>query len=353
MRPLVAEIKLHHLRDNYLYLKSIHGGKLLAVVKADAYGHDAVRCAQALEDIADGFAVACLQEAMVLRKAGIVSPIVLLEGVFEAEEYPLVDEYRLWPVVQTAWQWTQFQQHIWQNSTSVWLKMDSGMCRAGFQAAEYADIYHAMKKHTAIKSIVKMTHLACADEENHPLNKQQIHTFKQYSHTLDGEESIANSAGILAHPQSRRDWGRAGLALYGISPIPSLSGSLKPVMTLKTRIFAEKQLVVGDKVGYGATFSVTQPMRVGLIAAGYADGYPRLPSNNNPVWVDGKLSHIVGRVSMDMIVIELNNEKQGVGSEVELWGEHIPVTKIAECANTIPYEILCHLKRASKIFLTQ
>lgn len=351
MRPLLAEINLSYLRENYQFLKSLHGGKMLAVVKADAYGHDAIACARALQDIADGFAVACLEEAIALREADIELPIVLLEGVFEAVEYRAVDEYHLWPVIQTKTQWIDFQEYSWENRTCVWLKMDSGMRRAGFQAAEYGAIYQEIQQHSAVGQIVKMTHLACADEENHSLTDQQINTFDQYAHGLCGEESIANSAGILAHSTARRDWGRAGLALYGILPAKHLSGSLKPVMTLKTRVFAERQLAIGDVVGYGAIFRAQQPMRVGLIAAGYADGYPRVPSHDNPVWIDGKMSRIVGRVSMDMIIVELNDEKQGIGSEVELWGEHVSVNEIAERAHTIAYEILCHLKRAKKIFV--
>ena len=177
MRPLIAHIRLNHLRQNYQTLKAMHGGKMLAVLKANAYGHGAVRCAQALADLADGFAVAAIEEALTLREAGITQPIVLLEGVFEAAEYALVDQHRLWPVVQNAWQLEALLAHCWQHPVTVWLKMDSGMHRAGFFPHDYAPAHQALSQSPQVAAVVNMTHFACADEPHKNMTAEQMAVF--------------------------------------------------------------------------------------------------------------------------------------------------------------------------------
>jgi len=216
MRPLNAQIRLDNLRQNYRFLKELHGNKLLAVIKADAYGHGAVRCAHALADIADGFAVATVDEGVELRQNGIKNPIVLLEGVFEAAEYADVDRYDLWPAIGSQWQLEAFVHHEWQRPTTVWLKMDSGMHRAGFFPHNYAAAYTALKQSESVENIVKFSHFACADEPENGMTEMQLEAFDLACEGLEGEESLANSAAILNVPEARRDWGRAGLALYGI-----------------------------------------------------------------------------------------------------------------------------------------
>ena len=352
MRPLICQIRLNYLRDNYQMLKNKHGHKLLAVVKANAYGHGAVECAQALSDIADGFAVAYLQEAIELREHGIVQPIVLLEGVFDAQEYADMDKYGLSPVVQQQEQLEWLLAYDWKNPVNVWLKMDSGMHRAGFFPHYYAAAYTALRQCDHVGEIVKMTHFACADESNNDMTQLQIETFDLACADLVGEESIANSAAMLAYPEARRTWGRAGLALYGIDPFGMFAGNLKPVMRLTSRVFAERVLQPHEPIGYGASFYTKRSTRVGLVACGYGDGYPRRASSDTPVAIDGKRSRVLGRVSMDMMTVELNDSHEGIGSEVELFGDIINVNEIATAAGTISYEILCNIKRAKREYLS-
>ena len=351
MRPLRAEIRLHHLRENYQTLKHIHGGKLLAVVKADAYGHGAVRCAHALADLADGFAVACIEEAIELREHGIENPIVLLEGVFENEEYEMVDHYRLWPVVASQWQLEGLLHYDWQQPVNVWLKMDSGMHRAGFFPHNYVAAFAALKQSDKVANIVKMSHFACADDAERGMTEMQIETFDLAVEGLPGEESLANSAAALAYPQARRDWGRTGIALYGADPFLENDPRIKPVMRLVTRVFGERVLQPHEPVGYGAAFYTKRSTRVGLIACGYADGYPRRAETGTPVAINGHRSRIIGRVSMDMMTIELNGSHEGLGAEVELWGDIINVNEVAQSAETIAYEILCDVKRAKFVYI--
>ncbi len=355
MRPLCAEINLSHLRHNYQFLKKCHGNKLLAVLKANAYGHGAVECAKALADLADGFAVCCVEEALALRKAGLRNPIVLLEGVFDSDEYALVEEYNLWPVIHSTDQLTSFLNYKWEKSVTVWLKMDSGMGRVGFLPQDYAEVYRKLKISPYVKDIVKVTHFSRADEPQCAATTEQIKVFDAVARTLKGEESMANSAAILAFPDACRDWGRAGLALYGINPLAeSDSGDLdlKPVMTLKTKVFSVRQLKVDSPIGYGATFVTDKDTLTGVIACGYADGYPRLASTGAPVLVDNKLTRIIGRVSMDMIVVDLTNFPEvTTGSQVELWGNKVAINDIAKMAGTIPYELLCNVKRAKFVYV--
>ncbi|STZ76134.1 alanine racemase [Bergeriella denitrificans] len=346
MRPLNARIRLDHLRHNYQTLKRIHGGKLLAVVKADAYGHGAVRCAHALADLADGFAVASPDEAVALRESGIDNPIVLLEGVFEPEEYDLVARYRLWPAVGSQWQLEALLAREWDEPLTVWLKMDSGMHRAGFFPHHYAAAFTALKQCAGVAEIVKFSHFACADEPENGMTDMQLEAFDLACEGLPGAESLANSAAILGVPAARRDWGRAGIALYGVSPFGGSDERLKPVMRLSTQVFGERVLQPHSPIGYGATFYTSKSTRVGLIACGYADGYPRRASTNTPVAVEGQRSRIIGRVSMDMITVELDPAQDGLGCEVELWGDTVGVNEVAEAAGTIAYELLCNVKRA-------
>ncbi|MDO4640154.1 MAG: alanine racemase [Neisseria sp.] len=351
MRPLRAEIDLNRLRNNYRALKQIHGNKLLAVLKADAYGHGAVRCAIALSDLADGFGVACVEEAVELRKAGIENPIVLLEGVFEAAEYEMVDRYDLWPAVGSQWQLEALLNYEWQKPTTVWLKMDSGMHRLGFFAHNYAPAYYALKQSPKVADIVKFSHFACADEAENGMTEMQTESFDLACQDLAGQESLANSAAMLAYPSARRDWGRAGLALYGVDPFLEQDVRIKPVMRLVSKVFGERVLKPHEPIGYGASFYTKRSTRVGLVACGYADGYPRSASTGSPVSVNGMRSRVIGRVSMDMLTVDLNGSDEGIGSEVELWGDEVSVNEVARQAGTIAYELLCNVKRAHFVYI--
>ncbi len=348
MRPLTAEVDLDALIGNFTYLKKQHGGQVYAVVKADAYGHGALACSQALASYADGFAVAFLEEAITLRKGGIVSPILLLEGVFFADEYQAVAQYQLIPVIQNREQLSWFLNFSWEKPLSVWLKLDSGMHRAGFIPEDFPVAYAALSKHGAVKELILMSHFSSADELSNPVTAAQLKLFQQVCAFHPNKKSICNTAAVLLHPDARRDIARVGLGLYGVHPLINQFSDpiLRPVLSLKSEVFAERTLRRGEKIGYGGVFTAPYDMRVGLIACGYADGYPRLGSSEAPVWIEGTRSRILGRVSMDVLSIELKSQAHTVGSSVELWGKNISINEIAARAKTIPYELLCHLKRA-------
>ncbi len=354
MRPLIATVRLDNLRHNYLMARQAGTGLTLAVVKANAYGHGAVRCAQALADLADGFAVACLEEALQLRAAGVALPILLLEGVFEAEELSAVEHHDLWFVVQSPEQLTMLEAAKPAKPYTVFLKMDSGMHRAGFAPQDFAAAHCKLAASDKVARIVKMSHFARADEPQLSATHAQLEIFDSVCRYLPGEESIANSAGILCHDKARRNINRAGIMLYGASPLPAgfdQGAALKPVMRLTSKVFGVRELPAGQPVGYGGSFVTERPTRVGLIACGYADGYPRLASTGSPVAVDGKRSRIIGRVSMDMITIDLTDlPEAGIGSEVELWGDTVHINEVAAQAGTISYEVLCNVKRAHFVY---
>ncbi|WP_066568206.1 alanine racemase [Snodgrassella sp. CFCC 13594] len=351
MRPLTAHIRLNHLRDNFSTLKQLHGGgPMLAVVKANAYGHGAVRCAEALADLTDGYAVACIEEAIELRETGITLPIVMLEGVFEASEYALVDKYQLWPVVGNHWQLEALLAYDWSQPVTVWLKMDSGMHRTGFFPHDYAPAYEALAQSPKVASVVKMTHFACADEPMKTMTAEQIAAFDLACTDLPGDISFANSAAMMAYPQTMRGWGRAGLAMYGVSPMGGADSRFKPVMKLTSKVFGERVLQPGEPIGYGASFVTEQSTRVGLVAGGYADGYPRRAATGTPLAIEGARSRVLGRVSMDMMTVQLADHQQGIGSAVELWGDVVNVNEVAAAAGTIAYELLCNVKRAKVVY---
>lgn len=346
MRPARALIDLDALRHNYRLARGRHGARALAVIKANAYGHGAVPCARALADDADGFAVAFLDEAMVLRDAGITQPIVLLEGVFSADELLRAAAFDLWPVVHHAGQLDMFDAVDLPKPIDAWLKINSGMNRAGFEPGEVAAVWQRLKASGKVGNITFMTHLARADEPDVMTTSAQVSCFERAIAGLPGPRSLSNSAGILAWPTAHADWGRAGILLYGADPMPGAPNALRAVMTLESGILSVRELPAGAALGYGARFRAEGPMRVGLVAMGYADGYPRSAPDGTPVAVDGVMTRLVGRVSMDMLTVDLSNVPHaGPGSRVELWGAQVPVNRVAEGAGTIAYEVLCNVKR--------
>ena len=351
-RPARAAIDLDALARNYETLRSLHGGRLLGVLKADAYGHGALPCAKRLQGNADGFAVAFADEAMALRAGGIRLPILVLEGVFSAQELRYCASQALWTVVHHEAQLRMLEtERLPPASVRVWLKVDSGMNRAGFAPAQVRAAHARLAACPAVSGIVFMTHLACADEPSSEMTRQQLREFDRATEGLPGERSVCNSAGMLAWPQARRDWGRAGIALYGADPMPQRQQGLEPVMQLESAVFAIKQVQPGESVGYGASFVADRPMRVGLVAMGYADGYPRATGTGTPVLVDGQPSRIVGRVSMDMITVDLTERPESsIASPVEFWGRGIDVNEVATRAGTIAYELLCNVKRVRKTY---
>ena len=354
MRPARALIDLHALRHNYQLAREVTGAKALAVIKADAYGHGAVRCAQALEAQADGFAVACIEEALQLRAAGIAAPILLLEGFFEADELPLIVEHDFWCVVHSLWQLDAIEHAKLASPIHVWLKLDSGMHRVGLHPSDYKAAYQRLQASANVSKIVLMSHFARADELGCTRSEEQLAVFQAARADLSAEVSLRNSPSVLGWPTMPSDWVRPGLMLYGTTPFEhahALASRLQPVMTLESKVICVRELPAGEPVGYGARFITPTPMRIGVVAMGYADGYPRQAPTGTPVLVAGQRSQLLGRVSMDMLCIDLTNVPQaGLGSTVELWGKNILASEVAEKAETIPYQIFCNLKRVPRLY---
>lgn len=360
-RPSKALIDLAALRQNYLTARKLHGGRALAVVKANAYGHGAVVCAQALSNTADGFAVAVMQEALELRLAGITLPILVLEGCFDEQELLDAQTHQIWVAVHQA---SQIDMLMTCKrplaSIHAWLKVDSGMHRAGFALSEVSEAHKRLSACPAVASVTLMSHFARADEPAEQATRQQIEAFEQVTHHLPGERSLCNSAGVLAWPTAWRDWSRPGVLLYGANPLPDAyvaqhpEQNLTPVMTLQSEVFAVRTIQPGEALGYGGTFVADRPTRVGLVAIGYADGYPRGATTGTPLTVDGHASRIIGRVSMDMLTVDLTDlPTSGIGSTVELWGRQVDINQVAQRANTIAYELLCNVKRVQRVYTGQ
>lgn len=356
MRPARALINLQALRHNYQLARQLCTGKALAVLKADAYGHGAVACAQALHDIADGFAVSSLEEAVELRTAGVSLPIVMLEGFFHKDEIPQIIAHKLWCVLHSPWQLEALQQAKLVQPLTVWLKMDSGMHRVGFSPSEYRAVWQSLQASKNVADVVLMTHFAQADELGSTRTQEQYQTFLQATAGIQAPISVCNSPAILAWPEICNQWSRPGIILYGSQPVEfqrAHTEKFQPVMTLQSKIIAVRELPAGEPVGYGAQFITSQPVRVGVVAIGYADGYPRHAPTGTPVAVDGCITQLLGRVSMDMLAVDLTGLEQAeVGSSVELWGETVSVDEVAARAGTISYELLCNVKRVRYEYLS-
>lgn len=356
MRPARALIDLAALRHNYRLAREVSGARALAVVKADAYGHGAVVCARALEGEADGFAVACIEEALELREAGIRAPILLLEGFFEASELELIEAHDLWCVVHSAWQLEAIERARPAKPLTLWLKMDSGMHRVGFFPQDYAAALARLKALPHVAKVVLMSHFARADELDCIRTEEQVAAFQAVREAAGQglEVSLRNSPGILGWPSVPSDWVRPGIMLYGATPFEQahpLASQLRPVMTLESKVISLRELPAGEPVGYGARFVADRPVRVGVVAMGYADGYPRHAPDGTPVFIDGKPSRIIGRVSMDMLTVDLTDlPAAGLGSRVELWGPNVPASQLAALCGSIPYQLFCNLKRVPRVY---
>jgi len=346
-RPARALIDLVAFRANYLHARAVHGGRVAAVLKANAYGHGAVRCAFAIADVADACAVAFMEEAVQLREAGITVPILVLEGAFAPPELELASIYDFWLVVHHEEQVRMLEDSGTSGpQIAVWLKVDSGMHRAGFDPSQVKPVLNRLMACCRVSSVTLMTHLSSADDLTSEVTLRQLCLFRAATSGLPCDRSAANSAGLLAWEHARFDWGRAGLMLYGVDPLDRKTSALRPVMTLESRVFAERMVAPGESVGYGSVFVAERPTRVGLVAIGYADGYPRSVLTGCPVAVSGQITRTLGRVSMDMMAVDLTDLVDArIGSRVELWGSQVSVSAVASAAGTIPYELLCNVKR--------
>ena len=346
MSRVTAHINLAALTHNYgvvqNYAPKAH---IMAAVKANAYGHGAVKIAQTLAKAGcRAFAVATLEEALELRANGITHTIVLLEGVLNAHELSQASQHQLTLVIHDDYQLKLLS--AWQGAPfALWLKLDTGMRRLGLQAHQIAAAETLAQGHHLLGY---MTHLASADEPHNPHTQAQLQAFETLTAGKAGARSVCNSAGIMAwHSAYAHDWVRPGLMLYGASPFEDKHTSpLQPVMTLTSQILSIKPCSRGDTIGYGATYVCPQDMRIGVVAVGYADGYPRCLPVGTPILINGITTQLVGRVSMDMITVDLTPIPDAtIGDQVTLWGEGLPVERIATYANTIAYEIFCGLTR--------
>ncbi len=345
-RPAVAEINLKNIRANFKLASSLAlDGKTLAVVKADAYGHGSVQVAKYLAPDAEVFAVASIEEAMILRASGIDQPILLLEGFFDAEELETISREGFWTAVHRQQQLEQIAGSSLAKPICVWLKIDTGMHRLGFSVEHAVKAYNELNSMPQVKNIVVMTHLANADDS---LSKgasvtTQLSQLPEFFSSPDVELSIANSAGILDHETVRRHWQRPGIMLYGACPLAksnTYSNALRPVMTLKSEVIATRWVEPGESVGYGGRFVAERRTLVGTVAMGYADGYPRQAIEGTPIIVNGQRTQLIGRVSMDMLTVDLTDlPESDVGSEVEFWGEKISANEVAAYCDTIAYHL--------------
>ncbi len=343
-RPISAHIDLSALAHNLYIARSATSARILAVIKANAYGHGLLQAAGALRD-ADGFALLDVRDAVALREAGFRQPLLLLEGFFSRDELPLLAEYELSSVIHSQRQLDWLDAYPRRHGLPVWLKLNSGMNRLGFAPAEFSSVLEKLKAHRAVRDITLMTHFAQADEAMGIDAQHEV--FKQLASSQRLPCSLANSAAILRQPQTHGDWVRPGIMLYGSSPFTDVSAQqlgLQPVMTLSSEIISIQHLRAGEAVGYGALFRAEHSMRIGTVACGYADGYPRHAPSGTPVMIEAQRTRTLGRVSMDMLAVDLNGLPDvKVGSRVVLWGEGLPVDEVARAAGTISYELLCAL----------
>lgn len=342
-----AIIDLKALSHNFDCVKQLApDSKVLAVLKANAYGHGMLTVAQALKQ-ADALGVARIDEALALRAGGITKPIVLLEGFFHADELQQVVASNLQLIIHHRDQAEALLAAELDAPVRVWLKIDSGMHRLGIYPHEFTELYQRLIQSSNVQGPLRlMTHFASSDELQNSATARQIQLFQQTIAHSDGETTLANSAAILNWPQSHGDWIRPGLMLYGVSPMAQNNGAdhqLQPVMTLCSSVIAVRDVKAGDAVGYGGSWIAAHNTRMAVVAIGYGDGYPRGAGNNADVLINGKRLPIVGRVSMDMITVDIGNEPVAVGDNVVLWGADLPVEELARRVDTIPYELLCNI----------
>ncbi len=339
-----AAVSLDAIRHNARLLRSRAGSaRLMAVVKADAYGHGLEVVGRALAPLADALAVAHLDEAERLRRAGITTPVVLLHGVMTEDELQRALGLELELVIHRPGQVELLERLRPAGLAPLWLKVDSGMHRLGVPPESLADLQARLQRLSGRPPRL-MSHLACADEPEGAFHQAQVRRFLEFTQGLPGERSLANSAALLAHAETALDWVRPGIALYGVSPFPGDEGrrlGLRPAMRLSARLLDVRPLAAGESVGYGAAWRASKPIRLGVAAIGYGDGYPRHCPSGTPVWIRGRTVPLVGRVSMDLITVDLSAVPEAVpGDRLILWGGELAVERVAESAGTIAYELL-------------
>ena len=345
---VTATIDLAALRHNLAQVRR-HApqSKVMAAIKADGYGHGAVHVARALEEQVDCFAVAALEEALVLREARIQGPVALLEGILSIEEAKLCLRHELQVVVHDHWQLDILESLAKGARVALWIKLDSGMHRLGFPLRDVPRLRQRLQARPEWDFQGWITHLARADEPEGAATREQIRAFDAALKGLPGARSIGNSAGLLLWPEARAEWVRPGLMLYGASPVAGKTAGdygLRPAMQLESRLIAVRRYEKGAEIGYGGAYRCAEEMPIGVVAVGYADGYHRALPSGAPVIIRGQRVPLAGRVSMDMITVDLRAvPNASVGDPVTLWGAGLPVEEIAAMAGTVAYELLCGL----------
>ena len=349
-RPTVATIHIDALRHNLAQVRALAPrSRVLAVVKADGYGHGLERVAHALEG-ADAFGVAALSDAERLRAAGLSQRIVLLSGFDEPDDLSQLRRLSVDTVLHHDEQLRMLEADASGTPLRVWLKLDTGMHRLGFAPQRASELHGRLRALPNVDSdIVLMTHFARSDEFECDATQRQIDLFDSATRGLPGPRSLSNSAGVLGWPSAHGDWVRPGGALYGLSPVAGKSGTdlgLQPAMTLSTRLIAINRVAADEFVGYGGAYQCSEQMTIGIAAIGYGDGYPRHAGSGTVVLANGARAPIVGRVSMDLLAIDLRSQPQAkVGDPVVLWGRGLPIEEVATAAGTIGYELACGITR--------
>jgi len=349
MQAATVVVNRRALRHNLQRLRELApASRLVAVVKANAYGHGLLETARTLPD-ADAFGVSRLEEALQLRAGGITQPILLLEGFFAASDLPLVAENQLHTVIHSHEQLDALENAALTEPVTVWMKLDTGMHRLGVHPEDAEAFYARLAACKNVRQPVNIaSHFARADEPECGATERQLDLFTTFTHDKPGLRSIAASGGTLLWPQSHFDWVRPGIILYGVSPLASkpwgADFGFQPVMTLTSQLIAVRTHKAGEAVGYGGTWVSERDTRLGVVAMGYGDGYPRAAPSGTPMLVNGREVPIVGRVAMDMICVDLGPQAQDQpGDEVVMWGEGLPVERIAEITNVSAYELITRL----------
>lgn len=354
-RKTFAIINLPALVSNYKYLAQLAPqSETIAVIKANAYGHGAIEIAKSLSTHVPAFAVAFIDEALMLREAGITLPILILEGAFSQEDFSIALSHNLWLMLHNTDQINWLKNQSQPYTEKLWLKVDTGMNRLGIRPNDVNSILNSFSKEQ-LQNLVLCTHFSNADELDNSKTLLQIKKLDQVNLLSQCKKSLANSAGIINWPESHSNYNRPGIALYGTTSLSSnkATSKLAPVMTLQSTIIGIRKLGIGESVGYGETWQAQHPCVIATVAIGYGDGYPRNATAGTPVFINGQFASIAGRVSMDMITIDVTNINQvKLGDIVELWGDNLAVETVAKHLNTINYELLTRVSaRVPKKYL--
>jgi len=358
MRPTKAIVRLGAIAQNLKTAQRLAPqSEIMAVIKANAYGHGAVAVARELQTRVPAFAVAFFDEAVQLREAGITRPILILQGTTTQSDVAEAAAKDFWLVLHSRQQVERVLHANIPHPVKVWIKADTGMHRLGLSGQALERAFKSLSVSLNVQQeMVLCSHLACADEPGNPMTLQQVKQSRACANKYDLPLSLANSAGIISWPQSHAEWNRPGYMLYGNTPLRWQDGSISalvPAMTMKSEIISIRELKTGDGIGYGQTWNATKPSKIGTIPIGYGDGYPRHAPNGTPVLVNGQRVPLAGRVSMDMISVDLSKFGQvELGDPVELWSENLSVNEVAECAGTIGYEILAGLSGRVPVIYT-